>query len=322
MKSVKFLALGLAVLLPVVGSAQTLLSAGRSVQDQSISLISWGSGTVGESDEIAFEGTTSIRVSTRNFFQGGILRWGQAVNLSAAANDPNNLLLFTIHVPGGGAAAGGGPGGRPGMGGPGGPGGPGIGAAGGGAPGAATGLGGGAAAGGASTGGLPVMRTMRVIVTTTDGLRSEAFLDITSSGTDANGWRNVGIPIQAIRGFDRTNKEVQEIAFAGDTSVSFFVGEIRVLNDRTPIQGDVNVRELNLAFGDQFTFIANGFAGPTQLVYEWDFDATDGVNVDATGQSVTRRFRRPGNFTITLTIRDAYGLKEPFRTTINVTVNP
>ncbi len=44
--------------------------------------------------------------------------------------------------------------------------------------------------------------------------------------------------------------------------------------------------------------------------------------MDAEGQIVKRKFRVPGEYTITLTISDAFGLKQPFQTTIKVTVNP
>ena len=79
---------------------------------------------------------------------------------------------------------------------------------------------------------------------------------------------------------------------------------------------------MNLALGDQVTFSGSGFGGATPLRYTWDFDSADGVGVDSEGQSVIRRFRKPGDYTITLTITDIYGLKKPYTTTIKVTVNP
>jgi PKD repeat protein len=69
------------------------------------------------------------------------------------------------------------------------------------------------------------------------------------------------------------------------------------------------------------TFQARASGGATKVVYQWDFDAADGLQVDAEGRQVRFRFRKPGTFTVTLTVRDAYGLKTPYSTTLKVVVN-
>jgi hypothetical protein len=101
-----------------------------------------------------------------------------------------------------------------------------------------------------------------------------------------------------------------------------YVGELRVVNDTTPITGEPNLRTLNLALGDEVAFSASGYGGSTILKYSWDFDDKDGIQEDAVGQSVRHKFRKPGPYTVTLTISDAYGLKKAYTTTIKATVNP
>ncbi|MCG9894511.1 MAG: hypothetical protein MH204_03425, partial [Fimbriimonadaceae bacterium] len=195
-----------------------LYSPTRTLADQGIKVTSWGSGLIAESDELAFEGTASIRIASRNFFQGGILNFARPVNLTAESADPANLLMFTLSIPGtsttmgggfgpGGPGAGGldpggmgpgamGPGtmGPGGLGGPFGPGGPG------GAFGPQGGEGGGAGSSVVQQ-GPPSVRMIRVILTDTDGAKAEAFLDLTSSLADARGWRKVGIPLAAFSGW-------------------------------------------------------------------------------------------------------------------------
>jgi len=163
---------------------------------------------------------------------------------------------------------------------------------------------------------------MRVIITTTDGLKSEAYVPVSTSGSGSNGWKSVAIPLSAITGFERTNKTVKEIGFAGDVTTTFYIGELRVVTDTTPITGDPNVRDLNLALGDSVNFSANGYGGSSILKYSWDFDDRDGIQEDAVGQYIKRQFRKPGTYTITLTITDLYGLKRPYSTTIKAKVNP
>lgn len=357
---------GMGVLATAIAFGQTatiIYAPVKMIKDQNIGLKSWGAGTAAETDEMAFEGGHSIRISTRNYFAGGLLQFGTPVALADKFGDKNNLLRITYQAanagqvmgpgaggPGGGRpggiggpgglgpggiSGGGGGGGRPGgLSGPGGPGGPG---GGGGRPGGLSGPGGpgqgggglsgpggpggpgGGQMGGAST--SPKLQNMRVIITTTDGKKSEAYIPVSTS-TGSAAWRTAAIPLQAISGFDKTNKEVKEIAFAGDVTTTFYLGDLRVINDTTPITGDPNVRDLNLALGDSIDLGASGFGGSSILKYSWDFDDKDGIQEDATGQWVKKQFRKPGNFTITLTISDQFGLKKAYSTTIKAKVNP
>ncbi|MBS1713618.1 MAG: PKD domain-containing protein [Armatimonadetes bacterium] len=305
--------LALTALFAATAHAQTLYTPTRSAKDQGMSFKSWGSGTIAETDEAAFEGTTSIRVSSRNFFQGGIVTFATPVDLGAAYADKNNLLQFVLRIPAsatgsapaaGGGAAGGGKG-----------------------PGRGSGLAGGESGGGSQNEGAgasaPVgLENIRLVLTTSDGLKSEAFLEVKGRGADERGWTKAGIPLHAIRGFDRTNKSVTSIALAGDATATFYIGEVGVLNDATPVFGEITQGDLNLALGDVVNFIANGYAGSSPLKFEWDFDAADGLQVDATNQVVKRRFSKPGTYVVTLTVTDVYGLKAPHTSKINVVVNP
>lgn len=306
-----------AVILAVTGLAavsfgQRIYSANSALPDQHIYLLPWGSGTISESDDFAFEGTTSIRVSSRNFYQGGIIILGDPVDLSDATSVPSNLLHFTIQAPvgqvtftsGSGTGSGNAGGGTSGPGGTGG------------------GVAGGAGGGQTTTTEDTTLSKVRVVITTTDGMKSEAYIDLTSAIPSTSGWKAAGIPLAAISGFDRTNKIIKSMAFSGDTIGTFYIGEVKISNDETPLYVDANYFELNLALGDEIIFYAYGTGGATPLKYSWDFDSSDGVQVDAEGQSIKRRFRVPGDFVITLTVHDKFGFKKPYSTTIKVTVNP
>lgn len=288
-----------------------LYAPGRSIGDQGIVLRTWGSGAINQTDEAAYEGVYSLRVSTRNYFQGGIINFGSTPDLASMFGQKNNLLRLTYKLAdlnmtlgGGGGGGGGGK------------------------------LGDGADAGGLSNSGgggqsaaatqalAQTLKNLRFVITTTDGKRSEAYVPISTNSSGDRGWRTASIPLQAITGFDKTNKIVSSVALAGDSTAVFYVGDLRVINDATPITGDANVKTLNLALGDEVDLYAVGYGGSSVLKYLWDFDAKDGIQVDAEGQSVKRKFRKPGKYTITVTIADAFGLKAPHTTTIAVTVNP
>ena len=339
----------LASLLSLTGTHQagnTLYRPGISLKDQAISLKSWGSGICSETEEDAFEGSSSIRVTTKNLFQGGILTWEKPVDLAASFSDKANLLRITFKsldatVSGGtvgGAGKGGGKGGALGGSDDGG-----GGATGGGQRGGAPQGGGrpgfgapGAGSQGAGANTAPAtLKMMRIIIATTDGMKSEAFIPAATTVSVDRGWKQAGIPLQAIKGFDKTNKVIKNISFSGDVSTAFYLGDIRVINDRTPIRAETTFRTALISINESLTFVANGYGGSSVLKYSWDFDDTDGIQTDAEGPSVKYRFRTSSNdlknpstmkpngeFTITLTVSDSFGLKDPYSTTIKVKVNP
>jgi hypothetical protein len=97
--------------------AQVIYTPNIALADQKISLKPWGSGTIAETNEMAFSGTTSIRVSSRNFLQGGIMVFENPVDLAALSTDKSNMFLVTVQAStaqttfGGPAGGGGGAGG-------------------------------------------------------------------------------------------------------------------------------------------------------------------------------------------------------------------
>lgn len=367
-----------------IAQSTVMYQPAKNAKDQGLTIHSWGSGTISETDETAFEGVYSVRISTHNYFQGGILGFSKPFDINKEYNVKTNLLKVTYKVADSGVMGGAG---RPGAGfggdrkgGPGFPGGnfPGAGFPGGAAGGSRKGGGGGAPAGigapggaarggfpgggagfpggsggfpggapqggrgfgggqglpggagpggrgfgGASTVEIPELKTFRVILTTSDGKKSEAYIPIESSAATDTGWKTVSIPLEAISGLDRTDKVIQSVAFGANTISTFYVGDIRIVDDSTPIRGEINgPANLNLALGDEIVLSATGFGGSSVLKYTWDFDARDGIQVDAEGQSITHKFRKEGNYTVTLTVSDLYGLKPAYTTTMKVTVNP
>ena len=337
------------------GSAQRdIWSPHAHIKDQNIVLVPWGSGGISETSETANDGAYSLRISTHNYFQGGFIRFNTPVDVSANATDPNNLLSLSFRTaetvvissqPGAQVAgAGGEEGGRGLRGGlrggggapapaPGAPGGAGA-ALGGGAQvrgrgrfgGGEEGGGGPAGASGATpaaTEKAPTLQTIRVVISTTDNKKSEVYLPLPSA-RPSQPWRSVAIPFQAINGFSKTNKVIQSIGFSGDTTSTYYIGDVKVLNDPTPITGEIRSpsADLNLALGDTVRFVGIGYGGATILRYTWDFDKSDGIQEDAVGQVVDHRFRKPGKFVVTMSIKDLYGNKTPYTATVNVTVNP
>jgi len=352
-------------------TSSTIYTPVKSVKDQEITLKSWGSGVVSETDEMSYEGTHSIRVSGKNLFQGLIVSLGKPVDMNGQYGDKNNLLRFMIAFSSKNSMSSGsmgGPMGGPGMGGQmGGPMGGSMGSSMGSSMGGNTGArgggqgtrgggtgtkggGSGTRGGGQGTGGPGGMmggpggmkggpggnmgsgstlsaaettiKNVRVIIITTDGKRSEAFIPVSSNSGKAYDFKAIAVPLQGIAGFDKTNKIIKEVAISGDAISTYYVGDIGVYNDPTPIMADINVSSTNLALNDEITLSAIANGGSSVLVYSWDFDESDGVQTDSEGITIKRKFRKPGKIMITLTVSDKYGLKAPVTKKVEIEVNP
>jgi PKD repeat protein len=162
------------------------------------------------------------------------------------------------------------------------------------------------------------MENLRLVITTTDGKKSEARIPVRSAGR----WVQAGIPVSMIPGFAKTNRTIQSIAMAADAPTYFYIGEIKVTQDVSPIQGQIHNTSLNIGKGTEIVLQSTADGGSTPLIFSWDFNSTDGLQEDATGQAVRHKFRQPGTFKVTLTVKDIYGLKTPWVGTLDVTVNP
>lgn len=280
-----------------------------ALPDQRITLKGWGSGTIAEVGDLVYDGTRSIRISSRNYFQGGTLIFSEPRDLSAVFEDKSSMVVITIQAPELEIAT-------------------------------EQGKGKGELSTSKKTRGeslnvgteagtksveifiRKVLGMVRAVITTDDGLKSEVYFDLTSSLPDSKGWLTSGVPVAAISGFEKTSKRIQSVTFSGDAVSTFYIGQMVIRKDSTPIYVEPSVRDLNVALGDTVNLYAFGSSGATKTVFEWDFDERDGIDVDAEGIVVARRFLKPGVFTATLTARDFYNIKAPYSTKIKVTVNP
>lgn len=277
-----------------------LLYAGQDPENEGIRLYPYGGGKISSTGELAIIGQYSLKVETTNPFQGGILEWRQPISLTNLSTNKQNLLQISVFV----------------------------------SPVTEVLPRGGRTETGAPAQPIRTIENVRLVIRTSDGKFSEALYPLSSAAGATNRWIRVGIPLQSIPGFLKTNQEIAAIAVSGDAPGTFYLGEIRVITDNTPIQGFLSHRSLVLGRGDAVTLWASAEAGFTPLIYEWDFDHRDGIQVDATGPVVYHRFRIPSYnpdprsgelpkpLLVTVTIRDPFGLKPPWQGTIEVIVNP
>ena len=106
-----------------------------------------------------------------------------------------------------------------------------------------------------------------------------------------------------------------------DDNGAFVIATIWVnVSNRPPFavisQGGIVVED-DFAFFNAFGSFDSMYDTP-QLTYSWDFDASDGISVDATGISVSHVYTNVGIYIVTLTVSDPYGATDTKTTWINV----
>lgn len=307
---------------------------GEAVGQGGLALMTWGSGEAKESEEKVYVGNRSIKVTTHGRYQGARLVLQNPVDLKTAAADPTAYLQVTLSQAGKGTsglggdygAMAGGPGGMSAM----------MGAMrrGRGLMGGGQSVPGGEGAAGGESGmkKQKPMSRLRLVLAATDGKKMETWLPLENATTTREDWKQLSIPVSMIAGLKESSGLIKEVQIFGDTPAVLYIGEVRVVRDETPIRVD-DLPERTVAVNDQVQFNGSADAGVTPLVYEWDFDNSDGVAVDKTGKSINHRFRKsrrepgktPGTFDsvpyiVTLTVRDLYGTKKPATRTTKVLV--
>ncbi|MCC6483749.1 MAG: PKD domain-containing protein [Armatimonadetes bacterium] len=161
-----------------------------------------------------------------------------------------------------------------------------------------------------------------MIMYSEDGRALEHTEPIVLKPNDEEGWIGVAFPLAAFGlTADSGGFKLSKLALSCDYPDTFWVGQIHIITDSSPIFVESLGGSESVAPYDALVFKANAEAGHTALLYSWDFNAKDGIQEDATGPYASVSYSTPGEYTITLTVSDPDGLKKPasVKTTVEVT---
>lgn len=332
MRKLCWTAAALVVSLSTAVAAEPLarLYRGTAAKDAGVTLGGWGSGFARESKEEAFAGAYSVLVASDGYYAGGRLDFVPPVDLSRFAAD--KLAALSVHVKfksagsteAGSATPVAGLGGgyfqvpMPGMPGPGprGPGMPGIPGMPG-MPGAVPGV------GTQDAVAKPATSHMRFVLVGGGATYEASHVPVDTDASE-NGWYLVQAPLQSFVGsgakaatFD--GFKLDRLLVFGDVVDDFYIGDIEIVRYAAAVTDVDAGEEQTVAINETVSF--KGAAnGPPGLKYSWDFNSQDGIQEDAAGKEVTYRFRRSGEYTVTLTVTDPNGLLKPATDTTKIEV--
>jgi hypothetical protein len=261
---------------------------GDDPSDEGIVLGGWGSGTAAKTKEQILDGAWSIKITTQGLYSGAKLDFGQPVTLFADGIDPARYIQFVFFFK--------------------------------------------------DTQQInPVQGTdytwadvepytkpkaakMRFVFVSDKGETVEAIEPTGALDPDDN-WMRIAVPIAKFKQKEGvTSFAMKRVMVFTDIASTFYLGTMKLVTDTTPIKVDP-LDPRTIAIMDPQFFVANATGGVSSLNYSWDFDAANGIQAESTEPVAKHYYRAGGDFTVTLTVSDADGLKEPVTvsTTIEVT---
>lgn len=135
------------------------------------------------------------------------------------------------------------------------------------------------------------------------------------------GWRRVAIPLAAFKSASPERGTILKgLQIFADRADIFYVGQIRLVVDTSPIRLKATAQPTSANTGATVTFSAEVDAGNSATSISWDFDESNGLQVEAQGPKVEWFYSRPGSYTVTCTASDLYGNKQPATSTLKITV--
>lgn len=306
----------------VPARAQDLLAQSTAVFSGSPSRINgftvgdWGSGTSVFSSDVKYNSKQTLKITTKDLGEGARIDIKDPVDLTSAFANPNSYLQLVLNFSSTNSSTGkdgapSAPRGGMGMGRPGGMSSPG---------GFGTGMGG---PGAGKTARYARPTNIRVVLVLTSGEMLDVKAPVAGYSGMASGWTNINIPLQILR----KNKNldhylIKRVIVSGDGYGAFYLGEIRTIEDSSSLKAyGGESREVTRLDTVKFEATPNSCATPVK--YTWDYgESKTGLCEDAVGRNVQHKFRTKGDYIVTLTVSDVFGLKTPATSTLKVRVHP
>ncbi len=267
---------------------QIAIFKGDDPSNDGILLGGWGSGSAAKTKEQPLEGGWSIKITTQSMYSGAKIEFSQPVALFSNGIDPTRYIEFAFFFK--------------------------------------------------DTQQInPVQGTdytwadvepynkpkatkMRFVFVSDKGETVEAIEPTKALDPDDN-WMRLAVPLAKFKQKEGiTSFALKRFMIFTDIPSTFYLGSMKLVTDTAPIKVDpLNTRVI--AIMDPQFFVAEATGGVSSLKYSWDFDASNGIQAECTEPVARHYYRVGGDYTVTLTVSDADGLKEPVTvsTTIEVT---
>lgn len=264
---------------------------GEDPSSEGMLLGGWGSGGAVKTQEQRLEGSWGIKITTHGLYAGGKIEFAQPVTLFANGTEANRYLQFAFLFIGANDKVLVNP--------------------------------------AASTEYTwtdvepywrPKANKMRFVFMSDTGATVEVTEPTGAIDPDDN-WMRLAVPVVKMRtSLDVKEFRMKRVLIFTDMPVTFYLGSMKLVTDREPITVDT-IDDRTVAIMDPQYFVANAKGGVSSLNYAWDFDSSNGIQLESTDRIAKTFYTKGGDYTVTLTVSDADGLKAPVtvKTVITVT---
>jgi hypothetical protein len=255
---------------------------GTPLSDEGITVGSWGSGRAAGSKKKVLTGSDAIEITTQGYYAGGKIEFSKPVALFAGTPEASRYLVFTFFFNDVKPVD----------------------------PAAGTGY-----SFDVEPYTIPKVSKIRFVFIS-DGGTSMSIEEPTGELDPDDNWVRISVPLAKFKagGFN-----LKRLLIFSDIPNTFYLGEIKLVTDATPIAVDP-IGSRTVAVYDHVFLTAKAEGGVSTLKYSWDFDSSNGIQEEQTGKVAHYIFTRGGDFTVTLTVSDEDGLKKQAQTSEVISV--
>ncbi len=161
---------------------------------------------------------------------------------------------------------------------------------------------------------VPKAGKMRFVFVSDKGQSLDVYEPTRELDPDDN-WVRISVPLAKFKLLgDISEFRLKRLLVFTDTPSIMHLGEIKLVTDTTPIKVEP-LGTQTVAIKDLVLFLAQADGGVSNLEYNWDFNSSDGIQVESTDKVARYVYTRGGDYVVTLTVKDADGIKEPVSVT-------
>ena len=171
---------------------------------------------------------------------------------------------------------------------------------------------------------MPPLTSVRVTFFTQGGINTLAvpageFYPLDE--VDGN-WIRLALPLNRLSPKYPLGGEMYRLLIMTDSPATLLLGRFAFIRDVTMLRAKISSAPAVLRVGEPVHFSAGVEGGLTPYAVIWNFGLTaDATAIDAAGDAVTTSFPKAGSYTITCTVRDTLGIKDPITVTRQVPVS-
>lgn len=167
---------------------------------------------------------------------------------------------------------------------------------------------------------IPEVSKLHLVFTFADGHQADVLRSIpdASDPTVGQGWYSVNVPLSLVK--VPAGAALKSVTVGGDQFGVFYVGRIRLATDTGQITASIDAPPI-VSPDAPVTLRAKADGGLSALKYSWDFGAAGLPGESVTGSETTTSFSDAGeDYTVTLTVSDVDGIKQPVTATKKIHV--